>query len=185
MMLFLILAPFGTFAALMLVISPAASLFSAAAVAVATIGYDLYRGRSVKILAAGAALLFTAIGFCLLAGGEGLTDRDIRLAVDLGVLTLALGSILLRLPFTLQYARESVPADTARHPAFMTINYTLSWAWTCAFVAMIIADLLAVYLPSLPVWVGLGVAFAARNSAIFFTRWYPKHRLAQPAPQSH
>lgn len=43
MMLFLILAPFGTFAALMLIASQLVSLFGASAVAIGTIGYDIAR----------------------------------------------------------------------------------------------------------------------------------------------
>ena len=62
MMIFLILAPFGAFAALMLVTSAAISLFASAGVAAATIAYDLSRGGSVKILAMGSVILFSALG---------------------------------------------------------------------------------------------------------------------------
>ena len=48
-----------------------------------------------------------------------------------------------------------------------------------------IANLLTVYLPGLPFWVGLGIGFAARNSALHFTKWYPKYRRAKyPLPAS-
>ncbi len=35
-------------------------------------------------------------------------------------------------------------------------------------------NLLLLYVPSLPLWSILAVAFAARNSAIYFTEWYPR-----------
>jgi hypothetical protein len=181
MMLFLILAPFGTFAVLMLTTTPVISLFSAAAVAVATIGYDVARGRTVKALAAGAALLFAAIGSYVAVWNDGLSGYDIRLAVDLGVLLIALGSLVLRVPFTLQYAREAVDVETARLPAFLHTNYVLSWAWTGAFVLMLVADIAAICAPELPLWIGIGLAFAARNGAIWFTRWYPQHRRSELA----
>jgi hypothetical protein len=184
MMLFLILAPFAVFGVLMMLTTPAISLFAAAAIAVATIVYDVARGRSVKALAAGAAVLFAAIGTYLVLSDGSMGGHGIRLAVDLGVLAIALGSIALRLPFTLQYAREVVEPEIVAQPAFMTTNYILTWAWIGAFILMLVADILLIYWPSLPVWIGVGVAFAARNCAVYFTTWYSARRRAQFAGQA-
>ena len=41
---------------------------------------------------------------------------------------------------------------------------------------MVIANVLMIYVPGLPLWSGLAIAFAARNSAAVFTKWYPRHR---------
>jgi hypothetical protein len=183
MMLFLILDPFAAFGVLMMLTTPAISLFAASAVALATIGYDLAQGRSVKALAAGATVLFAAVGIYLVLSGSSLGDHGIRLAVDLGVLAIALGSIALRLPFTLQYAREVVEPEIVAQPAFMTTNYILTWAWIGAFILMLVADILLIYWPSLPVWIGVAVAFAARNCAVYFTTWYSARRRAQFARQ--
>ncbi len=49
MMTFIILAPYGTFTTLMLVTSAATSMFAAAAICLMAIGYDIWRGRSIKI----------------------------------------------------------------------------------------------------------------------------------------
>lgn len=184
MMFVIVLAPFLTFAVLMLAVPPVVSLFSASAVALLTIGYDVARGRSVKMLAAGAAVLFAAVGVYLVLIDRGLTNQSIRLAVDVGVLGIALVSLGLRLPFTLQYAREVVAPEVARTPIFLTTNYILTLAWTFAFVLMLIADILMIVLPSLPVWVGLAIAFAARNCAIYFTKWFSARRRAQFAALS-
>ena len=32
------------------------------------------------------------------------------------------------------------------------------------------------YVPGLPFWSGLAIAFAARNSAVYFTKWYPEYQ---------
>lgn len=184
MMLFLILAPFAVFGALMALATPTISLFAACAVALGTIAYDLAHGRSVKALAAGAAVVFAAIGTYLLLSGGGIGGHGIRLAVDLGVLAIALGSIALRLPFTLQYAREVVEPEIIAQPGFMTTNYILTWAWIGAFILMLVADILLIYWPSLPVWIGVAVAFAARNCAVYFTTWYSARRRAQFARQA-
>ncbi len=103
----------------------------------------------------------------------------VRLAVDVGLLSIVLLSLAIRLPFTLQYAREMVDAETLKLPGFMKANYILTWAWAGAFVLMLVADMLIIYMPSLPLWIGFAVAFAARNSAVAFTKWYPQYRRAK------
>src|SRR5882724_12103278 len=110
MTIFLILAPFAAFALLMLITSAAISLFAGAAIAAAIIGYEVSRGRSIKMLAAGAVIMFSSLGcyICLIDGDW--STSEVRLAVDIGTLAIALASIEIRIPFTLQYAREVVDA---------------------------------------------------------------------------
>ncbi len=184
MTVFLIIAPFCAFAALTMLTSPAPSLFAGAAVALATIAYDLTRGFSIKILASGSAILFVALGCYVTFIDSGLSTPNVRLVVDSGVLAIALSSIVLRTPFTLQYAREVVDAKTSRLPGFMRANYIITWAWTAAFLLMVIANVLMIYLPGLPLWTGIAIALAARNGAALFTKWYPRHRLARMAKQT-
>lgn len=181
MMIFLILAPYGAFALLMLVSSAVASLFAAAAICLLVIAYDRLRGRSVKILGLGSAILFTALGCTLALTDVGWSSSAVKLAVDAGVLAIALVSLAIGKPFTLQYAREVVDAETTRLPGFLTANYVISWAWVLAFLLMAMANVLLIYLPGLPLWTGLAIAFAARNSAIYFTKWYPEYRKAKVA----
>lgn len=183
MTIFLILAPFAAFALLMLIASAAVSLFTGATIAAVIIGYEVSQGRSVKMLAAGAVIMFSSLGgyICLVDGNWSATE--VRLAIDIGTLAIALGSIAIRAPFTLQYARETVDAETVKMPGFLRANYIITWAWTGAFVLMLIANLLMIYMPSLPFWVGLGIGIAARNSAVYFTKWYPEYRRAKyPTP---
>jgi hypothetical protein len=181
MTIFLILAPFGAFGLLMLVTSAAVSLFTTAALCLAIIAYDVTRGGSVKMFAAGAVVVFGAVGCYITLVDGNWNGTAIRLAVDGGFLAIALLSIAIRLPFTLQYARESVDHETTLLPGFIRANYIITWAWTGALVLMLVADILMIYLPSLPLWIGLAIAFAARNGAVYFTRWYPKYRRAKYA----
>jgi hypothetical protein len=133
------------------------------------------------MLAAGAVIMFSALGGYLSLIDGDWSATEVRLAVDIGTLGIALASIAVRAPFTLQYAREAVDAETLKLPGFMRANYIISWAWTGAFVLMLIANLLMIYLPGLPFWVGLGIGVAARNSAVYFTKWYPAYRRAKYA----
>ena len=59
--------------------------------------------------------------------------------------------------------------------------YLITWAWNAAFVLMIIGNVLTIYVPGLPLWSSLVIAFAARNSAAYFTIWYPQYRKAKDA----
>ena len=179
MTIFLILVPFGSFALLMLVASAQISLFAAAAICLAVIGIDIARGRSVKMLGAGSVIVFSGIGAYVTLIDPNLSTSAVKIAADVGVLAISLGSLAIRKPFVLQYALEAVDAKTARLPGFLKATYIITWAWTGAFVLMIIGNALTIYLPGLPLWSGLVIAFAARNSAAYFTTWYPQYRKAK------
>jgi hypothetical protein len=179
MTIFLILAPYGAFAFLMLVTSATVSLFAAAAICLAAIAFDAVRGRSVKILGAGSVIVFTAVGVYLTLIDPALSNFAVKLAVDAGIFLVSLTSIVVRRPFTRQYALEMVDAETARLPGFIKANYIIAWVWTGAALLMMIGNIAVMYLPGFPLWSGLLVAFAARNSAVYFTKWYPKYRKAK------
>lgn len=176
MAIFLILAPYGAYTFLMLVTSATISVFAASAICLATVTVDVARGRSVKILAMGSAIVFAAIGLYLALIDPKLGTLGVKLSVDIGIFVISLGSMLVRHPFTLQYAVETVPAETAAMPGFLTANYVITGAWTAAALLMMAANIALLYVPGLPLWSGLAVAFAARNSAIYFTKWYPEYR---------
>ena len=179
MTILLILAPYGAFAFLMLVASSAASLFTAAAICLAVIAYDFAGGRSMKILGVGSVLVFSAVYFYVEWIDPSLSVSGVKFAVDAGIFLVTLGSIVIGKPFTLQYALEVVDAETAKLPGFIRANYTITWAWVLAMLLMMAGNVALIYVPGMPLWSGLLVAFAARNSAVYFTKWYPGYRKAK------
>jgi len=179
MTIFLILAPFGAFALLMLVTSVQISLFASAAICLAVIGIDVYRGRSIKVLGAGCVVLFAGLGAYVTLVDPSMSHSAVKLTIDVGVLAISLASLIIGKPFILQYALEEVDAETAKLPGFKKAVYLITWAWNAAFVLMIIGNVLTIYVPGLPLWSSLVIAFAARNSAAFFTTWYPQYRKAK------
>lgn len=179
MTIFLILGPYGAFALLMLVTSAFASLLAAAAACLAVIAFDMVRGRSIKILTVGSVIVFAAVGGYVALVHPDMSTSAVKFAVDAGIFLVSLLSIVLRFPFTLQYAREVVDAETALLPGFMRANYLITWAWTGAALLMMIGNIALLYVPGLPLWSGLLVTFAARNSAVYFTKWYPQYRKAK------
>lgn len=172
MAFFVIMSPFIVMASLLAFASASISLFAGSAVALGLVGYDLWRGREIKMLAAGSAVLFAGLGGYLGLIENEWNDFSVRLAIDVGMLAIALVSIAIRFPFTLQYAREQVDAATMREPAFLRANYILTWVWVGAMVLMLIADIFMIYFPALPLWAGLAALYAARNAAVHFTKWY-------------
>src|SRR5690242_4830831 len=98
MTIFLILAPFGSFALLMLVTSAQISLFATAAICLAVIGIDVARGRSVKVLGAGSVAVFSGIGAYVTLIDPNLSHSAVKLAADVGVLAISLVSIVIRKP---------------------------------------------------------------------------------------
>jgi hypothetical protein len=172
MIFFIIMSPFIVLATLLAFTSASASLFAGSAVALGLVGIDLWRGREVKMLAAGSVVLFSALGGYQSLIENEWSDFSVRLAIDVGMLAIALVSIAMKFPFTLQYAREQMDAAITEEPSFLRINYILSWTWVAAFVLMLIADILMIYFPALPLWIGLVAIYAARNAAITFTKWY-------------
>jgi len=179
MTIFLILAPFGAFALLMLVTSAQISLFASAAICLAVIGIDVYRGRSIKVLGAGCVVLFAGLGAYVTLVDPSMSHSAVKLTIDVGVLAISLVSLIIGKPFILQYALEEVDAETAKLPGFKKAVYLITWAWNAAFVLMIIGNVLTIYVPGLPLWSSLVIAFAARNSAAYFTTWYPQYRKAK------
>jgi hypothetical protein len=184
MMIFLILLPFGVFSLLMLATAAETALLSSAATGLAVIAWDAFRGRQVKMLGAGSVVLFLGLGLYLALIDASLSASAIKLTVDAGVLAIALVSLAIRHPFTLQYALEVVDAETAVLPGFIKANYIITWAWAACMVLMMAGNILMIYLPGLPIWAGIAIAFAARNTAVYFTRWYPDYRRAKFATPS-
>ena len=172
MSFFLILLPFLVLSTLNWLLPITISLFIAAAVSIALIVFERTRGQSAKVLNISAAVIFSGLGLIMLLIDGAWSGATVRMTIDVALLCVVLISIAIRLPFTLQYAREQVAPEVRAMPEFIRTNYVLTWAWVGAFVLMLVADMVSVWWPSAPLWIGVIVAFAARNAAVQFTKWY-------------
>ena len=90
--LFLILAPYGAFASLMLVASATVSLAAAAAICFAAITVDVMRGRTIKLLPTASAVVFAGTAVYLNVFDPSLGSSKVRLAVDAGIFAISIGS---------------------------------------------------------------------------------------------
>jgi hypothetical protein len=180
-------APFITFAIIDRVAGPTPGLIAGAIVSAAFLLRDwLVQKRTPKVLEVGSALLFGSLAAYRLVAGAAWSVVGVRLRVDVGLLLVVLVSILIRRPFTLQYAREQASRDVWASPEFIRTNYIITAVWAAAFLVMIGADLFMLYVPTLPLKVGVGATILAILGAMRFTSWYPDHLQAseaQAAPQ--
>ena len=176
-------APFIAFAVLDRFLGATTGLVAGALVSAALLARDwLDARRSPKILEIGTFILFGAMAAYALVGGPQWSVIGVRLRVDAGLLLIVLVSLALRQPFTLQYAREQVDRDLWSSPVFIRTNYVITAVWALAFLVMVLADLVMLYLPDVPLRVGIFVTVAALVGAVKFTGWYPEHQAAAAGP---
>jgi hypothetical protein len=178
-------APFIAFVVIERTVGVPAGLAAGALVSAALLVRDLLsRERQVKILEIGTFLLFGGLAVFALTSDASWSVAAVRLRVDGGLLLIVLASIALRQPFTLQYAREKVSRDQWNAPGFTRTNYAITFAWALAFAAMVVADVLMAYMPTVPHAAGIVITVAALYAAIKFTGWYPQ-QIAQQIAQQH
>jgi hypothetical protein len=174
--LILAFAPFIVFVIAERLAGPKTGLTVATLVSGALLLRDwISRNRTVKVLEVGTFLLFGGLAAYATVSGAAWSVVGVRLPVDTGLLLVVLASVILRRPFTLQYAREQAPREMWNNPVFIRTNYVITAAWALAFAVMVGADLVLLYLPNLPLKVGIGATILAIVGAIRFTSWYTDH----------
>ena len=184
MQILLAFAPFIAFAVLSRNVPVTLALAAAAAVAIVQMFNDVVRHkRSIKILEVGTTLLFGGLALVAWARGGEWGIAEVRFWVDDGLFLIVAFSMLIRQPFTLQYARERVSPEIAAKPQFLRFNQILSGVWALAFLVLTVADHVMAHMPQVPLWIGIAVSVGALLFAFWFTGWYPERqrRLAAAA----
>jgi hypothetical protein len=154
-------------------VSPVAGLSGALVASVLLCLRTRRLGKAAKVLELGSLILFgLLVGYTLIAMPHWTVAR-VRLAVDSGLLAIALVSLAIDRPFTLQYARERVPEALWATPVFLTTNRIITAVWAGAFAVHVAADAAAEYVPAIPLTIDIAASIAAFLGAVWFTRWYP------------
>jgi hypothetical protein len=116
-----------------------AAVFGAlAAVAIAAVLLVRSRADGVKVLDVAGVGTFVALAVMAAAGSDSLRDQIANYGRGGSTLVLAavmLGSVIV-LPFTEQYARESVPRQYWNSPVFRSVNRRISLVWGAAVLVM-------------------------------------------------
>ena len=179
MMILLAFAPFVLFAVVERLAGVTAGLLSGTAASLLLIIRDAISStRKIKVLEVGTVLVFGALAILNLTSGSQWSVVAVRLRVDVGLLLIVLISLAIKMPFTLQYAREQVAPEFWSDPNFVRTNNIITLVWAAAFTLMVAADLLMLYTPSVPLRIGIWTTILAIYGAAKFTQWYPQQAKA-------
>jgi hypothetical protein len=165
-------APFILFALLSRLSADLALWVAFAAAFVVTIR-DFVESPSLRLLDAGCLVLFA-----LLALWRGFLDPSLPLAMvrfvaDLALFVLLGGSVLLRRPFSIDYARLDPREAAWPAPLFRKVNYLVSGVWAAAFLAMAVADGAVAFIQGLAIYGSIAISVIALGLAATFTLRYP------------
>jgi len=80
-------------------------------------------------------------------------------------------SLIRKEPFTIQYARRSVPKEKWNHPVFYRVNWILSSVWTAYFLALFTENIVSIRLHKS----FAGILTPLLATAIIFTMKYPTY----------
>lgn len=136
------------------------------------------RGTSFKLLELFDIAYFGTLAAIGLFASDALIDWLEKWSgemTNIALVVFAFGSILIRNPFTLQYAREQVPKEYWETPAFYKTNRDITLVWALAFGISALAGLYADVVLDRPdeFWTAWIIPIGALLFAIAFTEWYP------------
>ncbi|OGT07502.1 MAG: hypothetical protein A2X78_00455 [Gammaproteobacteria bacterium GWE2_37_16] len=98
---------------------------------------------------------------------------NMAILVNSALVCVALGSLAIGKPFTLQYARAEVAKEKWQHPVFIFINQVLTFVWGMSFLFNLSVNVIHKIHP----YSNLIVSMLVNGStlgALFFTIWFPK-----------
>ncbi|HEY4277057.1 MAG TPA: hypothetical protein VGM91_02495 [Conexibacter sp.] len=136
------------------------------------------RGRQPKLLEYTDTVFFAALAIFVAVASDSThawLERWSGEVANIGLVVIALGSIVLRDPFTLAYAKEDAPRELWRNPLFLRTNYVITWAWAIAFLIEAASGFYGdlVLHSSNNIWTGWIIQTFPMIVAAQFTIWYP------------
>lgn len=90
-----------------------------------------------------------------------------------GLAFIAWTSILLRRPFTIQYAKARVSKDKWGHSLFLEINYILTSIWGVVFLLGLGLSILRLYNPEFSGWSFELISYLPSIFGVWVTTWFP------------
>lgn len=146
--------------------------------AVAILCLNWLRGSAPKMLEYSDVVYFAGLAILVAFASAG-TRTWLELwggeVANVALVVIVLGSILIRRPFTLQYAKEDVPQEYWDTPEFLRVNYLISWVWAVAFIIEAASGWYgdAILENSNNIWTGWIIQTFPMIVAAQFTIWYP------------
>lgn len=94
------------------------------------------------------------------------------------------GSILAKIPFTLQYARGMVDRSLWENPFFIRVNVLMTGVWAGVFVINLVLSYLTFAFPDAFGWITSPLTYLVLVAGIIFTIWYPGYVQEQRSTKS-
>ena len=82
-------------------------------------------------------------------------------------------SILIKQPFTIQYAKEQVPEEHWNSPLFFKINYILSATWGFLFLIGLLLNIIHLNVLAFHGWIYEVSTYLPSVFGVWFTTWLP------------
>lgn len=139
------------------------------------------KGRSVKILNIGTLVFFLALSVLALFTELEWFGHWVSLWSNLSLTLIALVSIVIGKPFTIQYAKEQAPQEVWNSPKFLRVNYIISWVWFSAFLVNLVPSVSRLLGREIPNSLGLVFSILPFLVAIKFTQWYSHRKDKGPS----
>ncbi|MEU6310429.1 hypothetical protein [Streptomyces sp. NPDC047014] len=156
----------------------AVGLALAAVISLIALTHLVNRGSSWKLLELADVVFFTALAVIGALASPGTLKWLETYAGELSSIALAViafGSMAVRMPFTIQYAREQVDPALWHTRGFLRTNYMITGVWGLAFLIGAAAGAygdLVLHNPN-NIWTGWIIQIMAIVAALKFTVWYP------------
>lgn len=145
---------------------------AASAVAVIFLNVREIRKHVIKILDIGTLLFFVFLAVTAFTSEARWIDTHSTPLSNVALFLIALVSILIRKPFTLQYARDQIDPKFWDSSAFYSTNLIITWVWCISFAIIAVTSYIALNHPSL---IDRVIHILAFVGAIRFTTWYPDY----------
>lgn len=135
-------------------------------------------GISAKLLDLAAIMFFAmllALGFLVGHDAQTWLERWSGEISNVMIALVALSSVMVRRPFTMEYAREITDRQYWTSELFVHVNYVLTWVWIGAFFVSSVVGWYGDGPLREPdnIWTNWIVSIAVLIFAIRFTEWYP------------
>jgi hypothetical protein len=146
--------------------------------AVVILSLNWIRGASPKLFEYSDVGYFAGLAIVVAFADPGLRtwlERWGGEVANVAVFAIAFGSVLIRNPFTLQYAKEDTPREFWNTPEFLRVNYLITWVWVIAFAIEAASGFYGDAVLHNPnnIWTGWIVQTLPLIIAAQFTIWYP------------
>jgi hypothetical protein len=158
---------------------------AAAAALLALAGLHLLLRRKPKLPDLLFGLFFFVLLLCDLTGAAPWIHTWRSSAAAFLLAAMALVSLGVGRPFTLEFAREESNRLWWHHPEFLRVNRILTWVWAMVFLASGLFALVRMSHAEWTLWMAFLPPLLLTASAFLFTFWFPKwYQRAVYVPQA-